>query len=173
MADYLGPELEALAQEQIRALLLDARGRLLRSVLVCQGGLNVVHAHPADCLREAVRANAPYLILAHNHPSGDPAPSPEDVRFTHDVGAVAALLGIELVDHVVVGRGGAYVSLRAGGLYAPPDGSPGAPPAAAAPSAGAAARSPPAGAGPASRAPSPAAPPRRPAPMEVAHGRPP
>jgi DNA repair protein RadC len=152
VAAYLGPELEALAQEQVRALLLDTRDRLLQTVLVCQGGLNLTRVRPADCLREAVRANAAALILAHNHPSGDPTPSPEDVRFTWEIGEAGALLGIEVLDHVVVGHGGAYVSLRVRGLYTPPAGPPGPP------LADGAARAPP------SPAPRPPRPPRAPRP---------
>jgi DNA repair protein RadC len=104
VAAYLGPELAALAQEQVRALLLDTRGRLLQSVLVCQGGLNLAALRPADCLREAVRANAAGLILAHNHPSGDPTPSPADLEMTKQVVSALAQVNVTVHDHIIVGK---------------------------------------------------------------------
>lgn len=117
---YLAPELEALAQEQVRALLLDVKHRVLGTALVCQGTHNAAVVRVADCFREAVRANADAILVLHNHPSGDPTPSPEDVRITGDLAMAGELLGIEVLDHVVVGRGGRYVSLRERGLYVPP-----------------------------------------------------
>jgi hypothetical protein len=71
----------------------------------------------ADCFREAGRANA--LVLVHNHPAGDQAPSADDVQLTHEVGQAGLLLGIAVVDHVIIAREG-FSSLRAEGLYGPP-----------------------------------------------------
>jgi DNA repair protein RadC len=118
VAAYLGPELRALGQEQLRAVLLDSRLRLVGTPLIYQGGLNATAGRLADCFRDAVRLGAAFLILVHNHPSGDPTPSPRDVRLTAEAGRAGALLGIEVLDHVVVGRPG-HVSLRERGLYRP------------------------------------------------------
>jgi DNA repair protein RadC len=118
VAAYLGPELRDLVQEQLRAVLLDAKLHVLGTPLIYQGGLNATAIRLADCFREAVRLGADSLILVHNHPSGDPTPSPEDVRLTADAGRAGELLGIEVLDHVVVGRPG-HVSLRERGFYRP------------------------------------------------------
>ena len=118
-ANYLRPELSALAQEQLRVLLLDVKNHLVGVHLAAQGGANQAAISLRDVFREAVRANAAAIILAHNHPSTDPTPSPEDVRLTREAGAGGALLGIEVIDHVVIG-GATFVSLREAGLYSPP-----------------------------------------------------
>ncbi len=118
-ADYLYAELSALPQEQLRAILLDTRNHLLGVQLVAQGSANQALIDLRDLYREAVRVNAAAIILAHNHPSGDPTPSPQDVQLTVAAGKAGALLGIELIDHVVIGRPD-FVSLRELGLYSPP-----------------------------------------------------
>ena len=115
---YLGPELADLAQEQLRVVLLNAKSRLLGVHLVYQGGVNTIVVQLGDCFREAVRVGAAAVILVHNHPSGDPEPSPEDVRLTAEAAHAGELLGIELVDHLVV-AGAAYASLLRRGLYKP------------------------------------------------------
>jgi len=116
---YLGPELAALAQEQLRVVLLDTKNHVLGVTLVYQGGVNAISVRLADCFREAVRLGAAAVILVHNHPSTDPTPSPEDVRLTSEAGRAGDLLGIDVLDHIVIGRQG-YVSLRQRGLYTPP-----------------------------------------------------
>ena len=119
VAEYLAPELADLAQEQLRAVLLDTKHHILGCCLVYQGGNNAVNIRLADCFREAVRAGAAALVLAHNHPSGDATPSPEDVALTADAARVGALLGIEVLDHVIIGRTDQHVSLRERGLFTP------------------------------------------------------
>lgn len=126
VAAYLGPELADLAQEQLRVALLDTKNRVIGTQLVYQGGINATSIRLADCFREAVARGAAAVIFAHNHPSGDPTPSPEDVRLTREAGRVAEMLGIELLDHIVIGRQG-HVSLRERGLYAPASGHPSEP----------------------------------------------
>ena len=123
VAGYLGAELADLAQEQLRVVLLDTKNHVVGTQLVYQGGLNATAIRLADCFREAVARGAAAIILVHNHPSGDPTPSPEDVRLTREAGRAGDLLGVELLDHIVVGRQG-HVSLREHGLYARPDGRP-------------------------------------------------
>ena len=116
---FLGPEMVDLAQEQLRAILLDTRKRVLGVSLVHQGGLDSIEVCLRDCFREAVRANAAGVILLHNHPSGDPSPSIEDRLITIEAARAGELLGIELVDHIVVATEG-HVSLRRAGLFATP-----------------------------------------------------
>jgi DNA repair protein RadC len=122
IAAYLGPEMAELAQEQLRVVLLDTKNGVLDVCLVYQGGLNATVIRLADCFREAVRAGAAALVLVHNHPSGDPTPSPEDVALTKEAAKAGDLLGIEVLDHIVVGREGAHASLRQRGLYSPTKG---------------------------------------------------
>ncbi len=116
---YLGAEMADLAQEQLRVMLLDTKNRLVGTQLVYQGGLNSIVVRLGDCFREAVRANAAAILLIHNHPSSDPTPSGEDIRVTRDAAQAGELLGIDLLDHIIVGGGGKFVSLRQRGLYTP------------------------------------------------------
>ena len=118
LAGYLGPELADLAQEQLRVVLLDTRNRVIGVELVYQGGINAASIRIADCFREAVAKGAAAVVLMHNHPSGDPSPSPQDVHLTQEVARVGELLGIELLDHLVIGRQG-HVSLREQGFFTP------------------------------------------------------
>ena len=118
LAAYLGTELSDLAQEQVRVVLLDSKNYVIGTCLLYQGGVNQTVVRLADCFREAVRAGAPAIVLLHNHPSGDPSASPEDVRLTQDAAKAGEFLGIEVLDHVIVGKQG-YVSLRERGLYEP------------------------------------------------------
>ena len=111
----LAPEMAPLAQEQLRVLLLDTRNRVLGQRIVYQGNVSSAVVRAAEVLRPAVLEAAPRLLVAHNHPSGDPAPSPEDAAVTRDLAAAARLLGIALLDHVVIGADRA-VSLRQRGL---------------------------------------------------------
>jgi DNA repair protein RadC len=119
VAAYLKAEMANLEQEQLRVVMLDVKNRLLGVNLVYQGGLNQAVVSLADVFREPIRAGASAVILAHNHPSGDPTPSPDDVRLTAQAGEVGALLEVEVLDHLVIGRP-KYCSLRLLGLYAPP-----------------------------------------------------
>lgn len=118
VASYLTTELADLAQEQLRIVCLDTKNRVLATELVYQGGLNATVIRLADCFREAVRLGAAAIVLVHNHPSGDPTPSSDDVRLTAEAGRAGDLLGIDVLDHLVIGRDG-YVSLRERGLYVP------------------------------------------------------
>jgi DNA repair protein RadC len=115
IADLLSPEMEPLAQEQLRVLLIDTRNRVLDMVTVYQGSVSVAVARVAELLRDAVVANAPAIVLVHNHPSGDPAPSDDDVRLTKDAARAGELLGIELLDHIILGHG-RFVSLKERGV---------------------------------------------------------
>lgn len=91
--------------ERFMAFLLDARLRKLGALEVCAGGRNTVSVLPCDVFEPAVRARAASVVLVHNHPSGDPTPSPEDVALTDRLCAAGDLLGIAVQDHIVVGDG--------------------------------------------------------------------
>jgi DNA repair protein RadC len=126
IAAYLGPEMADLAQEQLRVVLLDSRNRVLGVQLVFQGGLNATVIRLADCFREAIRANAAAIVLVHNHPSGDPTPSSDDCCLTGLAGRFGDALGIDVLDHLIIG-GNRHTSLRRLGLYTPPRDERGAP----------------------------------------------
>lgn len=114
-----GPLLRDLRKETLLALHLDAKGRVLREERVSEGTLQSSPAHPREVFGPALRHGAAALILLHNHPSGDPEPSPEDVATTRRLAAVGDLVGIRLLDHLVIGDG-CYVSLlERGELGAP------------------------------------------------------
>ena len=113
--DLLGPEMAALAQEQLRVLLLDRRNRVLGQRTVYQGNVFSSVVRPAEVFRAAVVESLPAVIVAHNHPSGAADPSPEDVSITKDLAKAGKLLGIELLDHVVIGCK-TFVSLKERGL---------------------------------------------------------
>jgi len=108
-------EMQALEQEHLRVLLLDTRNRLLRQVDVYVGSLNTSLVRIGEIFRDAIQRGAASMIVVHNHPSGDPTPSPEDVAVTRALVQAGRLLDIEVLDHVVVGRGG-FTSLKAKGL---------------------------------------------------------
>ncbi len=108
-------EMAALEQEHLRVLLLDTRNRLERTVEVYRGSLNTSLIRIGGVFRDAVRYHAAAIIVAHNHPSGDPTPSPEDVNVTKAIVEAGRLLDIEVLDHLVIGRG-RYVSLKSQGL---------------------------------------------------------
>ena len=113
----LRPEMAPLAQEQLRVLLLNTRNEVVGQRVIYQGNVNSAIVRPAEVLRPAVVESVPSIIVSHNHPSGDPTPSPEDVAITKDLAAAGRLLGVELLDHVVIG-GDRFVSLKERGLMA-------------------------------------------------------
>ena len=106
----MGPRLRDVSQEEFHALLLNARHRVVREVLVTRGILDASLIHPREVFRLAVSEGAASVILVHNHPSGDPAPSGEDRAVTRQLAAAGRALGIPVLDHVVVGHG-RWVSL--------------------------------------------------------------
>ncbi len=108
---HLEPELRGLQQETFHVLLLDGRHALRRRELVSSGTLTTSLVHPREVFRPAVREGAAAVICAHNHPSGDPEPSAEDLDVTRRLLRAGRTLGIPLLDHVVIGEG-RFVSLR-------------------------------------------------------------
>jgi DNA repair protein RadC len=112
--DYLFAAMAHQPVEQLRVLYLNTRNRLLLDETVMEGSINVAPIHPREIVRRSLEVGATALILAHNHPSGDPRPSEEDVRLTRLVATAGGTLDIRLHDHVIVARSG-WVSLRAAG----------------------------------------------------------
>lgn len=102
---------EDFDQEEMWTLLLDSRCRVTHQVMVYRGTVSSVHVRPAELLKEAVRLNLPALIMAHNHPSGESEPSPDDISLTRRINEVAKQLGLELYDHLIVGKA-TWVSLK-------------------------------------------------------------
>lgn len=114
-AELLIYEMGALQQEYLRVLILDTRNRLQKIVEVYHGSLNSSLIRIGEVFRDAVRINAASIIVAHNHPSGDPAPSPEDIAVTRAIVEAGRLLDIEVLDHLIIGKG-RFLSLKAKGL---------------------------------------------------------
>jgi len=109
------PRLAHLHVEQFWVVLIDAKNRVIREVMVSQGTLTSSLVHPREVFRLAIRAAAVGVVLVHNHPSGDPEPSVEDETLTRRLGAVGELVGIKVLDHLVIADR-EYVSLRERGL---------------------------------------------------------
>ncbi|HEB64634.1 MAG TPA: JAB domain-containing protein [Chloroflexi bacterium] len=108
-------EMSALEQEELRVFLLDTRNRVLDIRTVYRGSLNSSQVRVGELFRDAIRKNAAAIIVAHNHPSGDPTPSPDDVAVTRAIVEAGKLLDISVLDHLVIGQG-RFVSLKERGL---------------------------------------------------------
>lgn len=109
------PVMRDLAYEEFRVLLLNTQHAVLREVTVTQGVLDGSIVHPREVFRQAIAEAAAAILLVHNHPSGDPAPSPEDRAVTRQLAAAGDTVGIPVLDHVVIGDG-RYVSFVEAGL---------------------------------------------------------
>jgi DNA repair protein RadC len=112
--DYLFAVMAHEPLEQLRVLYLDSRNRLLLDETAITGSVNIAPVYPREIVRRSLEVGATALILAHNHPSGDPKPSSEDIRVTRLVAKAGEALDIRLHDHVIVARSG-WISLRAAG----------------------------------------------------------
>lgn len=101
-AEYLLPQFGSRPVEQFGVLSLDTKHRVLRASILSVGTLDASIVHPREVFREAVAAGAAALVLFHNHPSGDPEPSEDDVRLTERLAAAGILMGINVLDHVIL-----------------------------------------------------------------------
>ncbi len=108
-------EMSALEQEELWVLLLDTRNRLMDVDKLYRGSLNASMVRVGEVFKNAIRRNAACILVLHNHPSGDPAPSPEDVSLTRAIVSAGKLLDIDVLDHLVIGAG-RFVSLKEKGL---------------------------------------------------------
>lgn len=115
LLDYLRVELAVMPVEHFRVLYLDARNHLLKDEILSRGTVDQCQVHLRELIVRALDLHASNLILVHNHPSGDSAPSQQDIRLTRQIVEVAKNLGIAVHDHIVVARDG-YTSMRAQGL---------------------------------------------------------
>lgn len=111
----LKSEMMFLDQEHLRLILLDTRNKVLRTPTIYVGSLNTSVIRVGELFRAAIRENAAAFIVAHNHPSGDPSPSPEDINVTRQIVQAGKLLDIEVLDHIVIGQN-RFVSLKQRGL---------------------------------------------------------
>lgn len=109
--EFFRVEMEGLEQEQLRTLHLNTRRRVLSSHLIYQGTINETHIRISEVFRPAILENAASIIICHNHPSGDPTPSPEDAAITREMVKIGRILDIEVDDHIVIGKG-KFVSLK-------------------------------------------------------------
>ncbi|WP_347862661.1 DNA repair protein RadC [Salimicrobium sp. PL1-032A] len=110
-AGYVMEEMRHLKQEHFVALFLDVKNRVLSKRTVFVGSLNSSIVHPRELFKEAVKRSAASIVCVHNHPSGDPSPSPEDIQVTKRLKECGKLLGIELLDHLVIGDS-SFISLK-------------------------------------------------------------
>lgn len=113
-AQALHSLLAGRATEHFAVLALDARRRILAGELVSHGSLTQALAHPREVFRTAVKLGAAAVVVGHNHPSGDPSPSPDDLALTRRLRQAADLLGIPLLDHLILGQGSPYSFCEAG-----------------------------------------------------------
>jgi DNA repair protein RadC len=114
-ASLLRHEMDALEQEHLVVISLDTKNRVLSQETLYIGNVNTSIIRIAEIFRLAIRQNAPAIIISHNHPSGDPDPSPEDVRVTRQIVEAGKMLDIDVLDHLVIGHQ-RYVSLKERGL---------------------------------------------------------
>ncbi len=112
LAERLMPAMGHLEREELRSVLLNTKNAVTGMVTVYAGNLAGSPVRVGEVFRAAVRRQAAAVVVVHNHPSGDPAPSPEDLRITREMAEAGRLLDIELIDHLVIGHG-RWVSLRA------------------------------------------------------------
>ena len=105
-------KLSGLDQEVVHVLLLDSRNRSLGVYDKCKGSVHAAQVRLSELLRDAVRVNAPHMVVIHNHPSGDPTPSAADIHMTKLLYESAKLMDINLADHIII-AGGRYISMKA------------------------------------------------------------
>jgi len=115
VANLLQAEMSLLEQEELRLVLLDTKNQVLAISQLYKGSVNTSLIKVSELFREAVRENCPALVVVHNHPSGDPTPSPEDIKITEQIVKAGKLLDIEVLDHLIIGHQ-RYVSLKERGL---------------------------------------------------------
>ncbi|MGB5822775.1 MAG: DNA repair protein RadC, partial [Proteocatella sp.] len=111
IAELFMEELRYKKKEVVKSLMLDTKNNIIADVLISEGSLNASIVHPREVFLEAIKRSANKLVLVHNHPSGDPEPSNEDLKITVRLQEAGNILGIELLDHIIIGDG-EYCSLK-------------------------------------------------------------
>lgn len=114
-ADLLMEELRFLQKEHFVCLFLNTKNHIIAQETLSIGSLNASIVHPREVFRAAIKCSSASLVCAHNHPSGDPTPSPEDIRMTRRLLEAGEIVGIDVLDHIVIGDG-KFVSLKEQGL---------------------------------------------------------
>jgi len=114
--DLFRPRIGMHLREHFLALALNSRNIILAEEVCAVGTVNTVHVHPSEILRQAILRGAASIICLHNHPSGDPTPSPEDRSLTQRVSRAASLMGIRFLDHIIIAPDSYYSFSDAGGL---------------------------------------------------------
>lgn len=115
IVNYYVEDMRHREQELVYVMLLNTKGVLIRDIMISQGTVNVSVVSPREIFIEAVKYHAVSLVMIHNHPSGDPAPSREDIKLTKRVKEAGELLGIRLLDHIIIGDN-CYISLKERGI---------------------------------------------------------
>lgn len=115
IADFYQEDMRHMEQEQFRVMLFNTRQVLIRDIMLSQGTVNASLASPREIFIEALRYQAVSIILVHNHPSGDPEPSRDDLLLTRRVEESGNLIGVRLLDHIIIGDA-SYVSFKERGL---------------------------------------------------------
>ena len=116
VVNLVGSDLAGLDQEHLQTVLLNTQNQVLSIQEIYVGNVNSSVVRPVEVFRPPMRENAPSIIVVHNHPSGDPTPSPEDILITNSLVAAGQVLGIALLDHVIIGGDRKFVSLNQQGL---------------------------------------------------------
>lgn len=114
--EHLNYEFRDHRKEYFMALLLDGKNRIIKRAQISEGSLNQSIVHPREVFNAAVRESAAAMILLHNHPTGDPAPSPEDLEVTHRLCEAGQLMGIKVLDHIIIGEDAFYSFAERGQL---------------------------------------------------------
>lgn len=115
-AHFLMPEMSPLQQEHFVVLFLNVKNQVLHKQTIFIGSLNASIVHPREIFREAVKRSAASIICAHNHPSGVPTPSPEDIEVTSRLHEAGLIIGIDLIDHIIIGDH-QFISLKEKGYF--------------------------------------------------------
>ena len=113
--EYCSPKMSNLDREQFMILHLDVKNRVIKDELVSVGALTGTIAHPREVFKSAIKESAHSVILVHNHPSGDPEPSEDDLELNKRLAEAGKILGIEVIDHIIIGKAG-FLSFKEKGL---------------------------------------------------------
>ena len=101
--DYFAPFMKNLRKEMVKVALLNSKLHIVKDIVVSEGSVDASIVHPREVMIPAIRESATKIVLIHNHPSGDPTPSPADIEITHRVYKAGEIIGIKLLDHIIIG----------------------------------------------------------------------
>jgi len=113
--DYFAPFMKNLRKEMVKVALLNSKLHIVKDIVVSEGSVDASIVHPREVMIPAIRESATKIVLIHNHPSGDPTPSPADIEITHRVYKAGEIIGIKLLDHIIIG-GTEYYSFADEGM---------------------------------------------------------